>query len=384
VRLGLGVALFFAVLAASGSVSFVHGKCSAIGVGKLASADGTVMVAHTDDAGNDASDLRLVRVPAKDHKPGATRPVYRPQDGYPRFVDGNRSPEYAPQQGQEPSTPIGFIDQVNHTYAYWDQEYGMMNEHQLSIGESTCGSRTVAYPIDDKDHDGKALFGIEELSKIALERCRTARCAIKTMGDLACEFGFFAEPERADGGEALVIGDKEELWVFHVMPSPDGAHAIWAAQKIPDDHVVMIANDFVIQEMDLNDSDNFLYSPNMVHIAADKGWIDTLDFEEHGHFNFFKTFGFEKRHAKHENPLLGLYSGRRMWRFYSLLNAEYSAASDPYIGYTPKTSSLYPSSLQPDQKVSLKQLFGIMGDHYEGKISPLPPHHLSLSLFALP
>ena len=161
--------------------------------------DGTIIVAHTDDAGNDASDLRLVRVPAKDHAPEAMRPVYRFQDGFPRLVDESRSREYGAMSGtgQVKSKPLGYIKEVNHTYAYWDQEYGMMNEHQLAIGESTCGARTVAYPLDNKEKNGKALFGIEELTKVALERCMTARCAIQTMGDLGQEFGFYAEEDRA-------------------------------------------------------------------------------------------------------------------------------------------------------------------------------------------
>jgi dipeptidase len=344
--------------------SGVEGKCTAIGIGKDATVDGTIMVAHTDDAGNDASDLRLVRVPAKDHAPEAVRPVYRFRDGFPRLVDESRSPEYGAMAGgseaQEKSKPLGYIKEVNHTYAYWDQEYGMMNEHQLTIGESTCGARTVAFPLDNEAKNGKALFGIEELSKVALERCVTARCAIQTMGDLGMEFGFYAEEDRADSGEALVLGDKEELWVFHILPSPSGAQAIWAAQRVPDDHTVVVANDFVIQQMDLSDKagDNFMYSSNMLRIASKRGWWNGEE-----EFNFFQVFGFE---PKRFDPVLGLYSGRRMWRFNSLINAEYNATANPYTGYIPSQCSAYPPFTKPDNKISLERLFDILADHYEG------------------
>lgn len=41
--------------------------CTLIALGRKATVDGSVMVAHTDDAGGSISDLRVVRVPAMDH-----------------------------------------------------------------------------------------------------------------------------------------------------------------------------------------------------------------------------------------------------------------------------------------------------------------------------
>ncbi len=131
----LVVLVLVLVLAAAFWHAEVEGRCTAIGVGRAASQDGSILVAPTDDAGNDASDLRLVRVPAKDHAPGAMRPVYRFRDGFPRVVAKDRAPDYAPEGAQKESTILGYIPEVPHTYAYWDQEYAMINERQLAIGE---------------------------------------------------------------------------------------------------------------------------------------------------------------------------------------------------------------------------------------------------------
>lgn len=58
---------------------------------------------------------------------------------------------------------------------------------------------------------------IEELSRIGLERCDTARCAVQTMGDLAEQFGYFntesGTPEKYSLGgssECLIVADSEE------------------------------------------------------------------------------------------------------------------------------------------------------------------------------
>ena len=65
-----------------------------------------------------------------------------------------------------------------------------MNEHQLAFGESTCDA-LLGMRSSPVSFGGSALFGIAALSRIALQRCKTARCAIELMGGLAEEKGFY-------------------------------------------------------------------------------------------------------------------------------------------------------------------------------------------------
>ena len=114
------------------------------------------------------------------------------------------------------TAPIGHVPQVNHTFAYTEGNYGIMNERQLSIGESTCSGAFVA---EAAGSGGQALFCVNELSRLAMERCVTARCAVELMGGLAERYGFYGASGSFEGGsETLLIADTEEARL-HVRPT---------------------------------------------------------------------------------------------------------------------------------------------------------------------
>jgi hypothetical protein len=107
------------------------------------------------------------------------RPIYASPESYPRFVGTDRgASEYFSENCQAgikncaDFVPIGFIPQVSHTYAYFEETYGAINEKQVGIAESTCSGVFSTKAIGA---GGKALLSIDQLSYIALERAATAR-----------------------------------------------------------------------------------------------------------------------------------------------------------------------------------------------------------------
>jgi dipeptidase len=324
------------------------------------------MVTHTADC-NDC-DFRLAKVPAKDWPEGSKRPVVLFHTEYPVRLSKERSFTWSPENLDDlpqkadwlagesrASTIVGYIDQVPHTYALFEGSYGMMNEHKVSIGESTCASIFWAKPRTEKG--GMALFEAGELSRIALERTTSAREAIQLMGDLAVQHGFYSAEYQDDtlpsdmgeGAETLTVADGDEAWVFHVMPDDSGASAIWVAQKVTPGQYTVIANQFIIREV-IPGHPDFMYSNNMWDIAKKHNLWDP---KEDDLLDFTETFAPVRAHAP--------YATRRVWRTFNLLS--------PSISLPPNTDAFgsdYNFSYAPDAKISHHDLMRVNRDHYEG------------------
>lgn len=229
--------LFLLAVSVSGFI-FAQDKdaCTSIMVGKKASADGSVMTSHTCDSWYRTW---MQVVPAKDYANDTIVSIYdgRMHTEYPQDTDGMKE--------------TGTIPQVKHTFRYLDTSYPCLNEKQLAMGETTySGLDTLINP--------QGIFKIEELQRIALERCSTAREAITLMGNLIKEYGY------GDAGECLTIADPNEVWIFEVQgEGPKRKGGVWAAVRIPDDHIAVSANISRIGEIDFNDHDNYMYSENV-------------------------------------------------------------------------------------------------------------------------
>ncbi len=321
--------------------------CTTLIVGKDASFDGSVMVSHSDDGLNDGS---LVYVPAMDHKPGSRRAVFyshaaldfKPQWGGSvshRIVTRDRGRAYD-KTGVKPSVPLGFIPQVEHTYAYFDANYGVMNEHQLSIGE--CTDKAKVHP---EPEPGKRIFYSSELSRVALERTKTAREAIRLMGELIEKYGYYGT------GETLLVVDPNEGWVMEMAGyDMNGTGGVWVAQRVPDDMVFVAANQFRIREV-RKDSDDMMFSGNIFDIARQKGWWDPSK----GSLDFAAVYGDGEFHHPY-------YSLRRVWRALSLVAPSLNLS--PWVE-GPFTRA-YPFAVKPDRKMKVQDLFAIHRDNYEG------------------
>jgi dipeptidase len=277
------------------------------------------MTSHTCDSHRTRSWLNIVA--AETYKKGSTVTLTKRVD-----VDSLAMPAY----GQ---TPTGDIPQVERTHGFINTAYPCMNDAQLAIGESTFGGRESL-----RSDDG--MIDCQQLVRLLLERCTTAREAIRLAGDLLARYGWI------DEGETLSICDTKEAWHMEIVgPGKGNMGAIWAAQRVPDDHITVNANGSRIRWIDLDDSDYFMASENVYTVAQDSGWWDPS--QDRFQFNYAYDPGGRTSAA----------ATRREWRVLSL--AAPSLKLDP-------NSENYPFSVKPDTLITLEKMVEFFQDYYEG------------------
>jgi dipeptidase len=329
--------------------------CTSIAVGRLASVDGSVIGSHDGTCHNS----RLHVVPARDWPPGSMAPVYY---GLMDVPPGSTY-EYR-------GKIIGEIPQVPHTYAYLHTGYPHMNEHQLMIAESTLDQREE---LEEFVGTGEQIMTIEQAQLFALQRCRTARDAVKLIGSLLEEYGFL--PSAGPGGsEGLLICDPQQVWLLEVCSVPVSGWkrgrgvpgAIWVAQRIPDDHIVVLANTHIIRDIDLSKPDSYMGSANYKQAAIDMGWYNPAGGEP---FRFYEAYG--------SYPVDGDLS--RLWLFYSTFAPSYRTPSgrdldmkrsdfyDPYHTRRFPTDYL-PLSAKPDKPLSVQDVMKFQRSVFEGTV----------------
>lgn len=181
--------------------------CTVMLVTKGVSVDGSVLVAHSNDGFS--NDPNVAFVPAKNHPKGSKRPVYPTAAALseipeyncfnqPHLVAPERSDDYN-FPGKPHTKPLGYITQVEHTYAYIDGDYSIMNEHGLMLGECTD---TSAYLRNVPYTEGGGIF---YQRRAALECCKTAREAVELMGTLIDEYGLWGTAETLTARRASTL-----------------------------------------------------------------------------------------------------------------------------------------------------------------------------------
>lgn len=288
--------------------------CTTVIVGKNATINGSTMIARNCDAEICNVPTKFVMVPAKSEK-----------QTFHSYVTGLDIPlpENALRYQMAP-----FVDYKKHGQF---GECGINSDNvAMSATESLYGNPQVL-ALDPLVSNG---IGEDALLSIVLPFIHSARDGVEYLGKLIEKYG-------SHEGNGIIFSDKDEVWYMEI---PTGHH--WVASRLPDNHAAVIANQVSQQEIDFNDSKNFMWSPYI------------QDFVKKNHlnpdpecFNFRKIFGTN-------NARDHCYNTPRVWFGQNYLGHHAASPTDPNLDF----------SFTPARKLKHEDVGYILSSHYNETI----------------
>lgn len=287
--------------------------CTNFLVTKGASADGSTFITYSADSHHLYGELY--------HWPAG------------RHVAGSRLPVHEWDTGKY----LGDIAQVAETY----NVVGNLNEHQVSIGETTFGGREAL-----RDSTGIVDYG--SLMYLALQRAKTAREAIGVMTGLVAEYGYYSS------GESFSVADPNEAWILEMIgKGPGRKGAVWVAVRVPDGYVSGHANQARIRQFPLRDPQNCLYAPDVISFAREQEWFSGRD----------EDFSFADTYAPLDFGALRACEAR-VWCGFARVAPSLNLPPEYAMG--DPTAPALPLWVRPDRKLAVRDVMQMMRDHYEG------------------
>ena len=232
---------------------------------------------------------------------------------------------------------LGDIPEAQKTYS----TVGNMNEHSVIITETTFGGRSEL-------RNPSGLIDYGSLIYITLQRATSAREAIDIIVELANTYGYYS------GGESFSIADQNEAWIMELIgKGKDKKGIVWVARRVPDGYISAHANQARITTFPLNDKENCLYAEDVITLAREKGYFSGKD----------EDFSFAGAYAPLDFSAMRACEAR-VWSFFRMLAEGMDKYEDYAMGYN--AHNPMPLWVKPTNKISPKQVFDAMRDHYEG------------------
>lgn len=204
---------------------------------------------------------------------------------------------------------------------------GFFNDAGVLIATNWCGEIFEADRMEVKD--GGIGYGIRRL---VAERAHSVREGVDIAIALLKEYGYFHD------GRTYTIADANEAWQIAIHQGNS-----WAAHKLSDDEVTYIPNVFMMDNVDLNDHENWKIEPGQVERANKDGRHDPKDHI----FNWRKIVAQESIRHERWNANRNVLA----WKF--ITGKEYN---DP---------EKFPYTATPDRKFGVKDAMALLRLHEE-------------------
>ncbi|RLK63686.1 hypothetical protein D3H64_03525 [Atopobacter sp. AH10] len=286
--------------------------CTTVIVGKGATVDGSTMIARNEDMGTSWPKYFVVRPAGK-----------------------NKSTKYV-SKGNGFSMTIPEERYKMTATPEWDESEGTFDEagiNEKGVAMSGTESLEANKKVLEVDPLVKKGIGEDSMNSVVLPYIKSAREGVERLGKIVEKYG-------AAEGNGVIFSDKDEVWYMEI-----GTGHQWVAQRIPDDSYAVIANQIVIEEVDLDDKDNFLGSKDLIETAKKAG-----TYKEGEKFNFEKAYGTNTDADKQ-------YNYPRVWYGQKLLTPSKEQDLKSYD---------FPFVLKADKKIGTADIEKVLTSHFEG------------------
>ncbi|MBQ0000350.1 MAG: C69 family dipeptidase [Clostridiales bacterium] len=316
--------------------------CTTILVGKKASHDGSTIISRNDDGGFEAKQVLVIK-PEK-------------QPGKYKTVISHLTVELPDDPLQYTSVP-----NVTKTNGVWpacginSANVAMTATETITSNPRVVGADPYVVYQKKEGRNGKEVpggIGEEDLLTLVLPYIKSAREGVLRVGALLEQYGTY----EANG---MAFSDSDEIWWLETI----GGHH-WIAKRVPDDRVVIMPNQFGMDQFDFEDA----YGAKKEHLCS----ADLKDFVEKNHlytgrddvFNPRLAFG-SRADSDH------IYNTPRAWFMARYFMERTYKWDGPDADFTPESNDI-PWSLVPERKVTVEDVRYLLGSYYQG--TPYNPY----------
>lgn len=288
-------------------------NCTAMIVGKKATIDGSTIIARDEDGYGGINEKLFVVHEAKDYD----EEYVSKYNGLKLHLKGHGCKWTA--------TPT-----ADESEGRWDEQG--INEYNVAMS----ATETEATNARCLGHDPLVENGIDEDSMVylVLPFVKTAREGVERLGKLIEKYG-------TGESNGIAFSDHDEVWYFET-----GAGHQWVAQRIPEDSYAICPNIMVIQDIDFDDHDNFMYASTIRDFVKKNHLNPSTD----GKWSFRDIFGTKAEADSY-------YNTPRTWYGQKLFN--------PSIEQDPLSQEM-PFIRKPEKKIGVEDVEFFLSSHYNG------------------
>ncbi|MCR5109256.1 MAG: C69 family dipeptidase [Lachnospiraceae bacterium] len=295
-------------------------RCTAVYVGKELCEEGTAIIARSEDMPTGVNNKLFLVYPETDHSGGFMEYYGENQNGFKVKI---------------PKKTLRYTSLLDATECGDGPYYSScMNECGVAVVGTVSADVGEEYAaIDPFKEEGS---GIREAIIPGMIACQavSARKGVELLADYIDQYG-------SEECNITLFADRDESWIMEIYGG-----STYAAMKLPDDKMAVFGNQIMIDWVDLDEKEGFIFSDNLKDCLAK---LKSPVKDTKGLYHLAQSIDPGPRST---------YSNMRTWRGHQLF------APSSIGEYSDK--EFYPLLFTPEKKVSVIDIMQLFGDRYEG------------------